>query len=153
MANLDLVIVCKNKKCGESFRLRHSIPKEKFEDRPENSKEIEHVAFWCWICGFVFDYTALDCRWEESRMPDQDQRHADKGAFRTAFQCDQESCEAPVVVHTITDDGPSTDELHVHALQMWGKATCQQGHEVSMPPKKDDSRFYRIGAEEICKLP
>jgi hypothetical protein len=152
MPSLDLVIVCKNKNCREVFRLQHSNLEEKSADLPPSSRDIEHVAFWCWICGLVFDYTAQDCRWEESRMPDQGQHRVGKAAFRRVFQCGLENCEAPVVVHTITDDDPSVDELQVRALRMSGKATCQRGHLVSMPPKKDDSPFYQIDVEGICRL-
>jgi hypothetical protein len=149
-----LAIACKDKDCGEVFRLPYPTQEEKSEGLPQSSKENERQAFWCWLCGTVFRYTTQDCHWEDTQKLAPGQHRVGKAAFRIVFQCDQAHCGSLVPVNTITDDDPSSDELLQRAKhRMKGKAVCERGHEFLIPDEIGVQLFYRIGADDICKLP
>jgi hypothetical protein len=150
---MHLAIVCKNRNCGEVFRLPYPTQEEKSEGPSQSSREIEHQAFWCWICGTVFPYTALDCRLEDVQKLAASQHRLGKAAYRIVFQCGQENCEAPVAVNTITDDVQSNVELTNLAARMNGKAVCERSHEFFVPAQIGDLQFGRIGADQICRIP
>jgi|ERR1700676_2597049 len=145
----EFAIRCQNRNCGEWFRFPYPTQEEKSEGLPQSSKGSVRVAFWCWICGFVFEYLIQDCRFVESRTPDQGQQpHDDKHAYRIPFQCAQESCGFPVVVNTIMGSSSTPDEFR-WPFRMHGKAVCQQGHEFPMPSNKEHPGFFQIGVEQL----
>jgi len=142
----EFAIQCKNHHCEEWFRLEYPTQEEKSEGLPQSSKGSGRAAFWCWQCGFVFEYSIQDCRFVESRTPDQDQPQ--KQAYRIAFQCAQENCKAPVVVNTIMNCSSTPVEM-TWIFRMLGKAVCLQGHEFLLPTKQEHHGFSKIGVEQL----
>src|SRR5882724_9209622 len=101
MENVQVVIQCV--RCRESYRLSYPNPQEILENQSLKPTATSRAAFWCQGCGFVFSYNAQDVRFTAVQMRSQNQIPRDTLSYRISFRCGQENCEAPVILHTVTD--------------------------------------------------